>query len=116
MEVEAMSEFKIRERLSSLKGIGCDHIVDWTVLSSARNDDPETFARMRVADLTARTIVEGLLRGKGWDVRKEPHGEVFSLRGYWFTYDELYRLSLDMYTIGRLTPVASLMEVTHERA
>ena len=100
--------YRLREMLSRIKGIGCKHTVTWTALNQMRVN-PDEMAQRRVADLVAHHIAGDIMRGGTWRRDKEPEGEVFSVNGYWLTYDELYRLLEDAYSMGRTEPVAMVV-------
>lgn len=102
--------YRLREMLSRIKVIGCKHVMTWTALHRMEyNFDPEEIARRQVADNVAHFIAGDIMQGGTWRRDKEPHGEVFSVNGYWLTYDELYRLMEDAYSLGRTEPVAMVM-------
>ena len=69
-------------------------------------EDPERIAQHRAADMVSHLIAGDILQGGTWRRSKEPEGEFFSVKGYWLTYDELYRLLEDAYSLGRAEPIA----------
>lgn len=100
--------YRLREMLSKIKYIGGKHTVTWTALNQMRFN-PDEMAQRQVADKVAHHIAGDILQGGTWRRGKEPEGEVFSVNGYWLTYDELYRLLEDAYSLGRTEPVAMVM-------
>ena len=108
------TNYEIRERISRLKGIACDHMISHTAAMSSRFIDREREIKQIMADKVAHSIAGDVMRGGTWSRRREPEGEVFSLRGYWLTYEDLYRLMEEAYDLGRTKPVA-LMAALKER-
>lgn len=100
--------YRLREMLSRIKVIGCKHTVTWTALNQMRFD-PTEMAQRRIADLVAHQIAGDIMRGGTWRVDNDPEGKSFSVKGYWLTYDELYRLLEDAYSLGRTEPVAMVV-------
>ena len=105
-----MSQYKLREMLSKLNVLGCREVVSWTAMSQMR-ENPDEIVKRHMADLVAHHIVGDIMHGGTWRRSREPEGEAFSVKGYWLTYDELYRLLESAYSIGRTEPVATSMEV-----
>jgi hypothetical protein len=106
-----MSQYKLREVLSRIKCLGLKHTVSWTALSQMR-DNPDEYAKRLMADMVAHHIAGDIMQGGTWKRSAEPHGEIFSVKGYWLTYEELYRLMEEAYSIGRTEPVSTSMEAT----
>lgn len=104
------TNYEIRERISRLKGIACDHMISHTVAISSRFIDPERGIKQIMADKVAHSIAGNVMRGGTWSRRWEPEGEVFSVRGYWLSYEDLYRLMEEAYSLGRTRPVAATVE------
>jgi hypothetical protein len=99
------TNYEIRERISRLKGIACDHTISHAVVMSSRFFDPEQEIKQIMADKVAHSIAGDVMRGGTWSQRWEPQGEVFSVRGYWLAYDDLCRLMEEAYSMGRTAPV-----------
>lgn len=95
-----MSQYKLREMLSRVKGIGVSHVISWTAMHQMRSD-PERIAKQMTADNVAHHIAGEVMRNGTWRVTAEPDGQAYDLKGYWLTYDELYRLLEDAYSLGR---------------
>lgn len=97
-----MSNYKLREMISGLKYICAQHMVSWTAMHSMRLDPPERIAKEQAANQVAHTVAADVMRRGTWQVTAKPEGNVYSVNGYWLTYDELYRLMEDAYSMGRL--------------
>jgi hypothetical protein len=101
-----MTNYKVRELLSRVKTVRCDHTLTYSAILQLREPDPERQVRMIMADKVARAIAGDILHGGLWLQRAEPEGEVFSVRGHWLTYEQLYLLAEEAYCMGRTEPVA----------
>lgn len=99
--------YRLREMLSRVKGIGCDHTLRYAAILNIRFNPEEEVKRL-MAEKVAHDIA-GQIYGKGeWRHERAPEGEVFSVRGYWLTYDALYDLLEQAYSLGRTEPVAMI--------
>jgi hypothetical protein len=101
-----MTNYKVRELLSRVKTVKCDHTLTYSAILQLRAPDPERQVRMLMADKVAHAIAGDILNGGLWSKRHEPEGEVFSVRGHWLTYEQLYLLVEEAYSMGRTEPVA----------
>lgn len=102
--------YRLREMLSHVKGIGCDHTLSYAAIMSIRFNPEEEVKRL-MADRVAHDIARQIY-GKGeWRHERGPEGEMFRVRGYWLTYDALYDLLEQAYSLGRTEPVAMIGSV-----
>lgn len=103
--------YKLREMLSRINVIGFKHVITWHEFNLMRSSlDPNETAQRHVADLVSRHIAGHIMRGGTWRQDEEPEGKVFSVKGHWLTYDELYELLNKAYSLGRTEPVAIAVE------
>ena len=95
-----MTNYRIRELVSGLKGIACDQVISYTAIASMRFD-PEMEMKRLAADRISHEIAGDVMRQSTWQWVREPHGEVIRVRGYWLDYESLCRLLEDAYSMGR---------------
>lgn len=101
-----MTNYKLRELLSRVKTVRCDHTLTYSAILQIGMLDPEREVKMIMADKVAQAIAGDILRGGLWSKRHEPEGEVFGVRGHWLTYEQLYLLVEEAYSMGRTERVA----------
>lgn len=100
-----MMNYKLREMLSRVKYISCNQVISYRRIVQSFAHNPEQMAKRSMADQVAHEIADQLLRGGEWQRTAVPEGEEFRVRGYWLTYEQLYLLLEDAYSLGRTTPV-----------
>jgi hypothetical protein len=107
-----MTNYKLRELLSRVKTVRCDHTIAYSTILRLYDPDPEREVKMLMADKVAHSIAGEILRGGLWSQRQEPEGEVFSVRGHWLTYEQLYLLVEEAYSMGRADPFGRVVSTS----
>lgn len=107
-----MTNYKLRELLSRVKSVRCDHVISYDKILRLYSPDPGPEVRAIMADKVAHSIVGEILRGGLWSQRREPEGEVFSVRGHWLTYEQLYLLVEEAYSMGRADPFGRVVSAS----
>ncbi len=109
-----MNNYRLREMLSRVQYIQCTDVVSYEVIMRSFNYEPERRIKQHMADKVAHEIAGKLLRGGEWQHTSVPQGEEFRVRGYWLTYEQMYRLLEEAYSLGRTEPVATPVVVLSE--
>ena len=92
--------YKLRELASRQKFIGASQTFSYTASMQIGFDNPERILKQRMAEKVAHTIADDIMHNGTWQHRREPEGEVYSVKGVWLDYDTLYRLLEEAYALG----------------
>lgn len=105
--------YELRKILSPIAGIIVTEVVSYPVMARRQSHvDPLDNAKRKVADVAAHKIAGHILRNSEWQQTALPEGLELRIRGYWLSYDKLFSLLEEAYTLGRTVPVA--VSVVHE--
>jgi hypothetical protein len=92
-----MNNYEIREIISrKLKDIKCYSKISHDVAAGI----PENHIHKMMRSEIARQIADQLYVKDKWRRHMEPTGEVYSVNGYWLTYDDLYILMEEAFSAG----------------